>query len=191
MKIVFNELRAAQAAAHLLKLNDGQMSGFVLLKMMYLADKASILEVGKPITGDRMIAMKDGPTLSACLNCVRLGGEIWSKFIPPRERGKYNVRLVEDPGNGKLSIYETDVLTEAYREVERIVGREAIIGDLPWSDYRKISDHFHAFPEWEVPEGGLQGPIEPETILKNANVSDEEIEEHRAHAEIRADLGQS
>ena len=35
-----------------------------LIKLLYLADRAALIETGSPITGDRYVSMKFGPVLS-------------------------------------------------------------------------------------------------------------------------------
>ncbi len=48
--IKFDEVRATQAAAVLLKLAGGQMNYTKLIKLLYLADKQTLARVGKPLT---------------------------------------------------------------------------------------------------------------------------------------------
>jgi uncharacterized phage-associated protein len=57
VRFPFDERKAAQAAAYLLKKHDGRLNFMKLIKLLYLADRKSLLENGKPITGDRMLAM--------------------------------------------------------------------------------------------------------------------------------------
>lgn len=52
MKQVFNERKAAQAAAYLLHKAEGTMDYRQLMALLYLADRRSLIETGHSITGD-------------------------------------------------------------------------------------------------------------------------------------------
>ncbi|MBW8015056.1 MAG: DUF4065 domain-containing protein [Planctomycetes bacterium] len=115
----FDLEKAIQAVAFLLKqkpqtnCSDNYMR---ILKLLYFADRESIKETGTPITGDRFVALKYGPTLSRLLNLVRQeapGGIEWDKFI---QKVGYDIRLINDPGNGKLCKYEIELLRKIWNE---------------------------------------------------------------------------
>lgn len=59
IRFVFNERKAAQAAAFLLRLADGQMDAHQLMTMLYLADREALLDRGYPITGSAMANIPD------------------------------------------------------------------------------------------------------------------------------------
>lgn len=59
IRFVFNERKAVQAAAYLLKLNGGRMGSTRLLTLMYLADREMLLRTGRTITGDEMCIVPD------------------------------------------------------------------------------------------------------------------------------------
>lgn len=63
LRFVYNEEKAAQAAAFLLREAGGSMDYRELLNLLYLADRQSLIETGAPITGDEMVNM----------NCEELG----------------------------------------------------------------------------------------------------------------------
>ncbi|MGE0134681.1 MAG: hypothetical protein AB7L91_10365 [Dehalococcoidia bacterium] len=48
MQFVFDERRAAQAAAQLLELRGGRMPYMKLIKLLYWADRESLIETGTP-----------------------------------------------------------------------------------------------------------------------------------------------
>jgi len=66
----FNERKATEAAARLLKLRGGTMSYMKLIKLLYLADREALLRWGRPISTDRYVSMDRGPVLSHVLNLV-------------------------------------------------------------------------------------------------------------------------
>ena len=70
MGLRFNEAKATQAAACLLKLRGGQMSYLKLVKLLYLADREALLRWDRPITTDRYVSMDNGPVLSRVLNLI-------------------------------------------------------------------------------------------------------------------------
>lgn len=47
------------------------LTQFFISKIVYLADKEHLLDYGRPITGDRIVAMPDGPVPSAVLDIVK------------------------------------------------------------------------------------------------------------------------
>jgi len=115
----FDQEKAIQAVAFLLKQkhetnhSDNYMR---ILKLLYFADRESIKETGTPITGDRFVALPHGPILSRLCDLVRQeapDGIEWDKYI---EKDGYDIRLINDPGNGKLCRYEIELLKRIWDE---------------------------------------------------------------------------
>lgn len=115
----FNCKKAIQAVAFLLKQNhetNNSDNYMRLLKLLYFADRKSLEETGNPITGDRFVAMKNGPTLSELLNLVKqqsVNSSEWDKYI---QREGYNIRLINDPGNDELCRYEIELLSKIWQQ---------------------------------------------------------------------------
>jgi uncharacterized phage-associated protein len=130
------------------------------MKLLYLADRASLIETGYPITGDRMVSMDYGPVLSQTLNLINLGrppglgSSPWFDAISPRDG--YDVRLEHDPGVDALSEYETELLDKLYTQYGHL-------------DQWRLAELTHTLPEWEDPHGSALS-IEPETILHAAGI---------------------
>jgi hypothetical protein len=59
IRFVFDEKKALQAAAYLLKLNGGTMDYRKLVTLMYLADRELLITIGRTITGDEMVNIPD------------------------------------------------------------------------------------------------------------------------------------
>lgn len=141
----FNERKATQAAACLLRHADGSMNHMLLIKLLYLADRVALLEWGRPITRDQYYSMKYGPVLSEVLSLVN--GEIsqenenyWGEHISPS--AGYVVRLLSDPGDDELSEAEEEALLRVYREYGHY-------------DRFALADHLHrVLPEWTPLESG-------------------------------------
>jgi uncharacterized phage-associated protein len=169
VRFVFNETKAAQAAAYVLGLAGGQLEYIVLMKLLYLADRRSLIETGCPITGDRMVSMDYGPVLSRTLNLINLGdcGErgpraAWYRYISEPEG--YVVKLIA-PGAplDELSAYERDILGELYQQ----------FGNMGKWD---LVEYTHRLPEWRDPQGSsLQ--IDPIEILRAEGQGEETIAE--------------
>lgn len=175
MQFRFERRRSIQAAARLLELNGGTMNYMVLIKLLYLADRQSLVETGLPITGDRLVAMPHGPALSATLNCVKdrdVCGPEWASLIS--EPQDFEVRLSGSAGRSELSDYDLDVLLCVYQQ----------FGHMSQWD---LSDYTHTLGEWEDPRGSSV-TIDPATILRNHGYTDETINDLSAMARESAYL---
>ncbi len=147
MIIPFNTMKSIQAAAVLLNRHAGRMTRLRLVKLLYIADRESIAETLRPVTGDDIVAMDHGPVPTRIYRLIcRRDAEspLWDTYI--EQQGDRDLVLIADPGQGKLSRYELGKLGEVadrYRDLK---------------DY-KIADITHDFPEWErnqPPEGSKQ-----------------------------------
>lgn len=171
MRFVFNERKAAQAAAQLLLMHTGHsMDLYRLLKLLYIADRRSLVETGYAITGDTMVSMRFGTVLSSVYDAIKDSRKFptWSEYIG---RGNENsvVLLEAEPEAGELSRYEVGLLREVHSE----------FGNYSFNDLR---DFTHELPEWRDP-GNSSSPIAPEEILRSAGRSEEEIQRVAASAE--------
>ena len=165
MRFAYNERKAAEAAAWLLKFGGGQMQYMKLIKLMYLADRRALVETGVPITGDRMFSLPRGPVLSQVLDNLTnppRRDSAWSEFVSPP--ADYKVSLQKEPVRDQtyLSEYQLQVLEETW-------------GEFGAMDQWDLIEWLHlALPEWKDPSGSAY-PIEPDDILRAAGRSEEEI----------------
>ena len=174
IKFSFNQRKAIQAAALLLQLHGGNMRRLRLIKLLYLAERESLKQFGKPIIGDDYVSMPHGPVLSKVLNLAkedqkRIDGSLWQKYI--RKSGENSVKLVLEPKYSKLSPAEVKTLKQVHHTHRNRTRWE-------------IRDMTHLFEEWENP-GESSIPIEVESILKAVKKSDSEID-HIAKAAIES-----
>ena len=167
MRFFFDEAKAAQATAYLLTKHGGKMKYMALIKLLYLADRRALVEIGRSITGDEMVSMPHGPVLSMVYELINLGPQDearpspWFKYV--KRDGRYHVSLAEEaPSLDDLSPYETRVMDE----IDERYGRMQL-----WD----LVEFTHALEEWVDPEGSSRR-IDPETILRSENKSQEEIE---------------
>ncbi len=173
----FSTKKTVQAAAVLLNLGRGRMDYLRLLKLLYIADRDSIARTGRPIIGNRTVAMKNGPLHSEVYNLIKgehIDAPLWSEHI--RKEG-YEVELVNDPGVSELSAAEVRVLTE-------VSDRFALVSE--WD----IVEATHDFPEWAKNwpngEGNTSHTIPFEDILEAVGLSAEKdaiLDEAREDAE--------
>jgi uncharacterized phage-associated protein len=164
MRLRFNERKATQAAARLLKLRGGPMSYMKLIKLLYLADRQALLRWGRPITTDSYVSMNKGPVLSRVLDLatdeVSPGQQsIWAEHITEPEH--YEVRMRSDPGDDELSEAESRLLDEVY-------------GEHGAKNRWDLVEMTHNLPEWKNPEGGAIR-IDYRDILQAGGKTESEI----------------
>ena len=137
-----------------------------LLKMLYLADRQALIETGRPITGDRLVALDLGPVVSRTYTLISLGsmpdsgGDDWYEYVS-EARGKKVEGVKADPEKDELSDYEIEVLDDIYDNYGA------------W-DRWALSEWTHTLPEWRDPHGSSL-PINPEDILRSVGKSSDEI----------------
>lgn len=172
MPLHFREDRTTQAAARLLRLKGGRMPYLSLIKLLYLADRKALVELGRPISYDLFVSMPHGPVLSRTLDLITGepdpdGDSYWRDYIS--EPLGYDVRLERDAPSSQLSSAEEAILDDVF----------AKYGHLTKWQLRDLS---HTLPEWRDPDGSSV-PIPLEEVLIKQGVSPEDA---RA---IRQDLG--
>jgi uncharacterized phage-associated protein len=155
IRFVFNERKAAQAAAHVLKGCGGRLEYIKLIKLLYLADREMLTKRGRTITGDRLVSMKHGPVLSFIYELIcdgpdENGRSPWFQHISPKDG--YFVRVESGGDTDELSAFEVSTL-------------DAIVAKYGGVDKWRLVDIVHKFPEWKDP-GSSSSDIEPEDILK-------------------------
>jgi hypothetical protein len=158
MPFVFNARKAIQAVAVLLKSRPDHTDNYMrLLKVLYIADRESIIETGVPITGDAFVAMEHGTMLSRLLNLAkRAKGYLdtdgdhaeWDKYIVRKRWTRAGIRLITDPGCDALCDYEVTKLSEVAKRYETC-------------DQWAMRDETHKLPEYRdpIPEGKKQNWI--------------------------------
>ncbi|MGB3086265.1 MAG: Panacea domain-containing protein [Phycisphaerae bacterium] len=155
MSFRFSLDKATEAAAYLLRLEPAQEMTYIrLLKLLYLADRRSLRETGRPITGDRVVAMRHGPVLSNVYDCMKgsfFGQSRWDEHFVSVG---FCVQLRRSPDIRHLSRKEIAILDQVQREHE---------GKNEW----EIVEETHALEEWSDP--GPDAKVEDipfEKILK-------------------------
>jgi uncharacterized phage-associated protein len=160
MIIPFNALKVAQAAAVVIKEHDGRISRLRLLKLLYIADRESLAETLRPITGDRPVAMDHGPVLTRTYDLIKsqsTESAAWDRYI--QQRGPQDLELIEAPGVGLLSRYEIEKLKD-------VSARHRSMNDFD------ISMETHGFEEWirNQPPKGRSRVIPIDHLLEALNL---------------------
>jgi uncharacterized phage-associated protein len=144
----FNEKKAAQVAAFFLYRANGQLEILKLMKLMYLAERASYQKFGEPLIGDKLVSMDNGPALSITLNHMNRfmpsGQDGWEDWVS--DRNNYLLSLKKEIGDPKEELLQ---LSDAELEVLESVWKE--FGHLGSFE---LADLTHKIcPEWEDPHG--------------------------------------
>jgi len=162
MSLRFREDRTTQAAARLLRLHGAAMPYLKLIKLLYLADRKALLELGRPISHDFYVSMPHGPVLSRTYDLI-LGEEqeasYWRRFVSAPDN--YAVRLLGEVPNDQLSSAEEAILDSIFREFG---------GMDKWA----LRDYTHTLPEYHDPNGSSV-PISIREILLGQGVPEEEV----------------
>ena len=183
MKFRFDFEKTLCAAAHVLDCNGGTLDFLHLIKVLYWSDKKALIDWGRTITGDRMMAMPQGPALKE-LNSLIHGdskhtiqnpwnahvGELYARSGDHPKKKRY-ITLLKKPGRDVLSEVERKVLDEGNKMFAR----------MPYAILIKTVHNKEYFPEWNKPRGANQ-PIDPIKILSAACKSPDQIQK------IEADL---
>jgi len=165
----FNEKRATQAAAVLLSMRENRTLNYmVLIKLLYLADRESLLRWGTPLTGDQYYSMEFGPVLSKIHDLI-------TEMQPPEEvsfwtrhirRSDYDVELLSDPGNEELSESDDRLLRELFAKYQDYYDRNPF----------EFVHYLHGIlPEYKQVEKGDRIPLDYHDILVAGNKSIDEI----------------
>jgi len=163
MGLRFHEVKTTQAAGRLLKSAGGRLPHISLIKLLYLADRRSLFEHGRPISFDRYASMPNGPVLSRTLDLISsepLPGEpfYWREYISPPKN--YEVRLVKVVPNDQLSPADEAIL-------------DAVFAEFGHWDRWDLVKYTHDLPEYEDPEGS-SSPIQVRSILLRQGISEED-----------------
>jgi uncharacterized phage-associated protein len=172
MAIPFDEQKATEATAYLLKLRGGQMSYMKLIKLLYLADREALNRWGFPLTTDWHSSMPHGPVVSNIYDLIRRrkSGEYWTRYISEPFDDKQVQLERDDCPTDKLSRAEESLLVELFDKYKT------------WTRWQ-LRDLTHELPEWEDPAGSSI-PIGIDEILRAQGATDEEIRD--VQSDLRA-----
>src|SRR5437588_5912910 len=95
------------------------MNYLALMKLLYLIDREALIRFGKPITGDKVVAMKHGPVLSRIYDLVahkkqQLPTSEWHQFIPRPSAYVCTVKFAGVPSLSALSEAQVALIDEIF-----------------------------------------------------------------------------
>jgi hypothetical protein len=116
MNFPVNDRKATDAVARLLEKSGGAADYLRVVKLVYLADRDSIIRRGIPIVGGRYYSMRCGPTVGEVMNFANLeqNASGWTDHILPRQGTL--LQLKQPPAYGSLSQAELDILDGVVEE---------------------------------------------------------------------------
>lgn len=168
---MFSEEKVAQMAAYLLLKRGGRMAYLKLMKLLYLANRRSIVERGRMMGEDALFSMKHGPVMSNTLDLIRethkRGGKYWYHLL--KTEG-INLVLRCDPR--KIDVDE--VLDTLSRSDIKIL--DSVYSEFGYMNRFELRDMTHLkdyCPEWKDP-GKSRMPIDRKDILIYEGKSEEE-----------------
>lgn len=177
----FNEKKATQLAAEVLRLAGGTCPYISLVKLIYLIDRTALDRRGLAVSTDIYFCLPHGPIVSEILSLAKeespRGDGFWSQHI--KRKGKYFVELIADKeiDTDELSEFEIDLIGEIFSEH----------GKKKWTQLR---DESHELPEYSDPTidqlGERRSRLSIDQILDGMNKSSAEKEHARLALEGQA-----
>lgn len=148
--------------ARIIQKSGGEVDYLRAMKLIYLADRESIVKRGIPIIGGRYYSMPKGPTIGNVMNFVtQRNAPRWKELIAARVGNQ--ISLVSNPKCEFLSESEIQILDEVVKEHRNRTTEELV----KWC-------HAHC-PEYKHVKVGRQ-TISVEEILKAEGKSPQRIE---------------
>lgn len=165
MEFVFDETKAAQAAAWLLRRYGEPMEAVRLVTLLYLVDRRKFIENGYPLTGDDFVAVQEGPTLRKLRRLASDGNSSvdhpWAVYV--RRVGLDRLAHTNADDFDDLSEADRDALAKTL-DKHRAITCDQLLA---------LTRHF---PEWRGPADTPER-IDPSIMLRSAGYSEEEIKE--------------
>lgn len=155
--------KSTQAVARLIEQSGGPIDYLRISKLIYLADRESIITRGIPIVGGHYFSMRKGPVISEVMDFVNSRGTPeWKQTISPRHG--HEVRLQTRPVYGALSLSEIEILDSTVEKHSKITTEELV----EWCHQN--------CPEYQKVSGNSRKPIIVESILKAAGKNSRKIQ---------------
>lgn len=171
-----NFKKTIQAATLLAEGEPGSMiSRMRLLKLLYIADRESLGEIGRTISDDAHAALKKGPILSDFYDVIKGETTQSSEFNKFFKSEGYRLRLLKSAGLGHLNKFEIRKLKDISQRFQYV-------------DDEDLSELTHGFAEWEknVPKSNSSRPISRHDILEAIGKKDATESVHKREQNKRA-----
>jgi uncharacterized phage-associated protein len=158
----FDEAKATQVAAILVRKAGGKLSHISLAKLTYIIDREAFSRWGRPVIGGSYYSLPHGPVISQIVDLMRRiegwdNDSVWTRHLTKIGN---EMQLIEPVGNDELSPAELNVIDEVFDT----------FGTEKW----ELRDKSHQFGEWIDPHGSRL-PISITDILFEVGKSPKEI----------------
>lgn len=133
-----------------------------VLKMLYIADRESIKEIGRPIIGSQAVAMEHGPLHSKAYDLIKgnhKDAALWFKYF---DTERWFIKMNSETDVSELSRYEVTKLEEISKRYYHY-------------DEWQLSKLTHDFVEWErnyKEDSRSSFPIPFEEIIEAVGISE-------------------
>ena len=173
---MYSPRKIAQIAAYFAQRQGGIINVLKLTKLLYLADRESLRQFGRPITYDLPVSMPHGPVLSRSKDLMDgfvggAAGAQWDEWMNARANHDISVKRQFDRNDLKeLSDADMDVLASVWQKFGAM-------------DQWTLRDWTHEnCSEWKDPEGSSV-PIDDVSRLRGVGYSPDQA--RQLAAEIR------
>ena len=116
-EFALNQKKAINTLLFICDSQGGECDLYHLLKVVFFADSSHLFDYGRPITGDRMVAMNKGPVPSYCYDVVK-------RYGPQQEYFKTT-------GNTVVALQKPDMNVFSESDIEHL--KKAIAENMPLS----------------------------------------------------------
>lgn len=146
----FDYRKATQALNFFAHKNNGTISKYKALKLIFFADRFHLRKYGRPMTGDEYYAMQKGPVPSGTKDLAEMADDYRNdvviayagQFISPLLPSK-SLKSIKDIDFNELSVSDKDALEFAWINFGKF-------------DDKTIVEKTHEYPEWKKHESALQ-----------------------------------
>lgn len=143
----FDEEKGKAVIAYLAWRQLPELSKGKICKLIFLADKYHLVRFGRPVTGDRICAMKDGPVPSNVLNILNL--------------------FLSDPSDPSLSVWGDTMWVDKNYRNPHFHAKKFTLGDyLSESDVESLNEIVKRYGDWSFSR--LRAITHEMTAYKNA-----------------------
>lgn len=163
MSFYFDESKAVSIVLFILKKMKGKIDRHKLSKILYFADQKHLARYGRPVLGDKYIAMSNGPVPSTLYDAIksidddRYSFDLFKNNLT--SEGKYNIVSIQEPDMDELSESDIECLLESLKENASL-------------SFSKLTEKSHG-PAWE--SAGKDARIPIKQIAKEGNASSDMI----------------
>lgn len=168
MRPPYNEIKATQVTALLLKLNGGKMDYAKCIKLLYSVEREAIKCWLRPVIYDDLYSLPYGQIVSKTLDLAdpenQPASSFWGKYL--RTNKNKTIHLIKECGIEKLSRAEIELIKKIYEE-----NKDKTPGQL-------FDEHHDPalFPEYQDPHGSAI-PTKYSDLLNALGKTKEQIKE--------------